>query len=86
MESDLDKLCGLFSCPYFLKYLQAPERIIEKVALGRIGEIFLRPFANRTTDLQNSFGQFGVIKFQHRILVEQLPQRSSGLSRGKTSG
>ena len=35
-------LCGVFSCPYFLKHLQGLERIIEKLALMRIGENFLR--------------------------------------------
>jgi hypothetical protein len=42
---DLDKRRGLFSCPYFLQPLQGLERIIEKLALGRIGENFSRPFA-----------------------------------------
>ena len=62
-------LRGLFSCPYFLKYLQGLERIIEKLALGWIGENFLRPIANRTTGLQNPLGQIGVIKFQNRVFV-----------------
>ncbi len=79
-------LCALFSCPYFLKHVQGPERIIEKLALGRIGEIFLRPFANRTTGSQNPLRQFGVVKFQNRVFVEHLPQQGSGLPRGKTSG
>ena len=79
-------LCGLFSCPYFLKHVQGPERIIEKLALGRIGEIFSRPFANRTAGSQNPLGQFGVVKFQNRVLVEHLPQRGSGCTGGKTSG
>ena len=79
-------LCGLFSYRYFLKHLQGLERIIEKLALGRIGENFLRPIANRTAGLQNPLGQSGVIKFQNRVLVEHLPQRGSGFPRGKTSG
>jgi hypothetical protein len=39
-------LCGLFSCCHFLKYLQGLERIIEKLALGQIGENFFRPVVN----------------------------------------
>jgi len=79
-------LCALFSCRYFLKPLQGLERIIENSALERIGEIFLRSFANRTAGSQNPLGQFGVIKFQNRVLVEHPPQRGSGLPRGKMSG
>jgi hypothetical protein len=79
-------LCALFSCRYFLKHVQRPERIIEKLALGRIGKIFSRPFANRTTGSQNPLGQFGVVKFQNRVFVEHLPQSGSGYTGGKTSG
>jgi len=71
---------------YFLQPQQGLERIIENLALERIGEIFLRPFANRITGSQNPREQFGVIKFQQGVLVEHLPQRSSGFPRGKTSG
>ena len=69
---------------YFLQPLQGLERIIENSALERIGEIFLRPFANRTTGSQNPLGQFGVIKFGERVLVEHLPQQGAvGSPEGK---
>lgn len=49
-------LCGFSSRCHFLKYLQGLERIIETVALGRIGENFFRPIVNRMTGLQNPLG------------------------------
>lgn len=70
--------------PYFLKHLQGLERIIEKLVLGRIAENFLRPVANRAAGFQNPLGQFGIIKFQKRVLVEHLPSGAAvGLSEGK---
>jgi len=47
---------------------------------------FLAPVRNRTTGSQNPLRQFGVVKFQNRVFVEQLPQRGSGYTGGKTSG
>ncbi len=79
-------LCGLYSCCYFLKYLQGLERIIDTTALGRISENFVHPVVNRTTGLQNPLGQSGIIKFQNRVLVEDLPERGRGRTTGKTSG
>jgi hypothetical protein len=78
--------CAEFSRRYFFKRPQGLERIIQKMALGRIGEDFFRPLANRTPGFQNPLGQFRVIKFKNRVLVENLPQRGSGYSTGKTSG